>query len=440
MALIKARIFKNVKDEWEDLCTGTILYIAKNCIFVEDDRSERCIEISLCQKHCGRSEKNVAIVYDDFEEYAICFEGEEIRDSFAEFMEKTFWSLEELDRERECTSFGKEVNLFAELLGIGKYADNSVFEKMLESRDGVLELLKMESLHLFKMLLKNGEKVFELFEVPSKSRVTPYGFYREIIEKNLGGSTARTFEDFLIIINRQELARSESKITEMSDEEIRDLLKRCSGNGYKIGSVETYLERIHRPKENIYLFETFYYLCFIFREKMSEAVDFKYILSKIKDLVSRKPLDDSLLYALEGLYILLDVCKSEKLDTFYTEVFNLLGIMEHHPDFQNLLLYLLNNHGFRAREFLINTGLMKKIFLSDHRDGVNEVFVSKVLLHTVSCSSRFTHRYFIRNDLFKNVARMYKKREKDAVYSIFLQAYSKADGDMKIYLDRYMQN
>ncbi|AFN83546.1 hypothetical protein EROM_081300 [Encephalitozoon romaleae SJ-2008] len=440
MVPVKARIFRSVNDEWEEICMGMIFRIEKDCIFIEDDGTGKCFEMSLGKKQCERSEKNIVIVYNDLEEHAVCFETEDIRDDFVEFMEKDVLSKDGMSTEGRMT-FEKESNLFSNLLRISRYMDGSVFGRMLESRDGVLNLLRMEDFHLFRMLLENKEKVFELFGVVLNSKinkVTPHGFYREIIAKNLDESTARTYENFLIMINKQELTRNESKVTEMSDEEIRSFLKRCGSNVCRVGNIDVYLERIYR--DNNYFCETFYYLCFIFRERMSEVVDLGHILCRTRNLIGEKTFDDGLLYVLEGLYILLDECKPEKLDMFYMEVSGLFDNLECHPDLQNFLIYLLINHGFRARELLVNTGLMERIFISGCESNMSSVFISKVLLQIVSCSSRFIHRYFIKNDLFRGVVRMYNQRKEDAAYSIFLQAFTQADGDMKIYLDRYIQN
>lgn len=438
MVPIKARVFRSMNDEWQEICMGMIFCIEKDCIFIEDDGTGKCFEMSLGRKQCERSERNVVIVYNDLEEHAVCFETEDIRDDFVEFMEEDILSKDGISTEEGRMTFEKESNLFSSLLRISRYMNGSVFGRMLESRDGVISLLRMEDFHLFRMLLENGEKVFELFGVVLNNKITPYGFYREIIAKNLDESTVRMYENFLIMMNKQELTRSESKVTEMSDEEIISFLKRCGSNVCRVGNIETYLERIYR--DNDYFSETFYYLCFIFRERMSEVIDLRYILCRTRNLIGEKTFDDDLLYILEGLYILLDTCKPEKLDTFYMEISGLFDNLEHHPDLQNLLMYLLVNHGFRARELLVNTGLMERIFISGCGNNISSVFISKVLLQIVSCSSRFIHRYFIKNDLFRGVMGMYNQRKEDAAYSIFLQAFTQADGDMKAYLDRYVQN
>ncbi|WEL39285.1 hypothetical protein PFJ87_08g01500 [Encephalitozoon hellem] len=435
MIPVRARVFRNVNDEWEEMCMGIVFRIENGCIFIEDDGTGKCFEILLSEKQCGKSERHVAIVYDDIEEYAVCFETEKIRDDFVEFVERDILGKDGMGIE-EASERGAGV--FSSLLRTSKYMDASVFGKMLESRDGVLDLLRMESFHLFRMLLESGEKVFELFGVSFSNKITPYGFYREVVAKNLDEDTARVYEGFLVMMSKQELTRNESKVAEMSDEEIRDFLKKCGGSSCKVGNVEAYLERIYRDNE--YFFETFYYLCFIFREKMSEAIDFVRILYKTKSLIGEKSFDDGLLYVIEGLYVLLDVCKPEKLDMFYMEVSGLFDSLESHPDLQNLLLYLLANHGFRTRELLVNTGLMERIFASRHKNSMSPVFISKVLLQIVSCGSRFIHKYFIRNDLFRNVAGMYRQRQRDAAYSIFLQAFTEANGDMKTYLDKYAQS
>ncbi|UYI27061.1 hypothetical protein J0A71_04g09110 [Encephalitozoon cuniculi] len=438
MIPVRVRVFKGTNDKWEDMCMGMVFRIRRGSIFIEDDVSGRPFEISFEEKQCGKSKENVVIVYNDLEEHAICFEAEEIRDEFLEFVEKDLWSQSDLDVREECTASGRETNLFASLFRISRYMDASIFGRMLESRDGVLQLLRMENFHLFRMLLENGERVFRLFGVASKNKITPHGFYAEIIARNLDGPAVRTYEDFLIAMGKQELARSESKVAGMSNEEIRDFLRKCGSSSYKVGRVEMYLERIY--KDDVYFFEMFYYLCLIFKERMSEAVDIGYIVCRIRGLTNEKYFSDDFLYALEGLYILLDVCKPEQLDVFYMEISSLFDNLEWYPDLQNFLVYLFGNHGFRTREFLINTGLMKRIFLSGCGGGMGEVFLSKMLLQVVSCGSRFMHRYFIKNDLFRNIAEMYRGRRKDAVYSIFLQACSHADSDMKTYLDRHLQN
>lgn len=425
MAPVRVRVFRSEDGEWRDLCTGTISCICGDKVLV-DDASGRCFEVPLGREQHRGSEKTVAIIDTDVEEYAVCFEAGDARDEFLEFLAKRPDSLD--------VGVGKDdVNIFAHLAKVGRCMESSVFSEMVRSKDGVVQLLEMESFHLFKMLLQSSKQVFEVLGIPWQAKVSPYAFYTEVIAKSLGRAGAAAYERFLVMLSKQELARGESNVAEMSDEEVRDFLRRCGSNNHKVGHARMYLERIYRDNEHFS--QTFYYLCLVLKECMADAVDLTCIMDKIKTL-ARAPGDD-LLYALEGLYILLGTCSPEKLNTFYMELSGLFDDVEHNPDLQRFLLHLLGAHGFRAREFVINTGLLRRVFLLGCRNRANDVFISKMLLQVVS-GPRIMHRYFMENDLMRAIAEMYMGRRRDAAYSIFLQAVAEVGQDMRAYFDRYL--
>lgn len=442
MLLTRIKIFKNINGEWIDQCTGAISHIKKDVVVVEDDASSSQIRLSVHGKSYYKSEEVIVIIYDDNEEHAICFETEDIRDSFFEYLElKDIAVLSSLDIEDMDGNCEVEVNSldptirnnhFFSLAKISKYAEDVVFEEMLGSKDGVVSLLNMGNFHLFKRLLENSKKIFALFGIPFGERIMPQMFYVELITKEVDEELLRLYEKFLIVLNKQELAKKEAKISGMSDNEMKDFLKKCYNGCYKIGDVEVYLNRIYT--ENRHFPEMFYYLCQLFKAKIASTLDFRFVLNGIRNLLNSESNREEALYVFEGLYTLLGICEGETLDVFYAELEGFFDDVEYHPDMQRFLLYLFSNHTFRIREFLLNTGLLMRILKISPRDAKTEMFMAKIFYQIVSCGCKYMHLYCIKNDLLKNTIGIYKNRNNDAVYSIFLQALSKINGELEKYV------
>lgn len=423
MILTRIKIFKNVGGDWMDECTGVISRLHRDAMSVEDDVSGSVAVLPLADKAYRKSEEIIVIVHDESEEHAICFETEDVRDAFFEFLVLG-------DDVREAGEM--ERNRFVLLARASRWMEDSVFGEVLESRDKVLDALNTGNFHLFRMLVESRERIFSLFEIPFRDRVLPHTFYTEFVAKRVDEELLETYERFLAVMNRQILTKRETEVCTMSDVEMRDFLKRCCSNGHRPGDAEKYLDRMHADSE---LFpETFYYLCQMFKTKMAEAVDFRTVLKRARDLVP----DTDALYLLEGMCTILDACSVEMLDAFYSELLGFFDDVEHQPDLQRLLLALFSAYNFRVREFLISTGLLKRIFAAEHTDARAELFVAKMFCRVVAHGAGPMHAYFVRNNLLRGVAEMYRGRSKDAVYSALLQAFSQAEGDLKRLLDAHM--
>lgn len=430
MILVRIKVFKNTGDSWVDQCTGIVSQIHGDMVVVEDEMCGDEVHLPLCGRQCYKSEDTALIVHADDEEYAVCFETEDMRDRFIEFVELS----DRCGGLQDTGCSGGEENYFVVLARTSRYMEESVFEEMMCRKEDVLRLLGLRSFHMFKRLLRNSERIFRLFGIPFKGQIAPQTFYMELMSRETDEETTGVYERFLIILNRQELMRREAKVHEMSDEEVKNFLKRCCSSFCKVGGIEMYVDRIHGDNEHFP--ETFYYLCQIFKGKASRAVDPKVILNKIQTLLTQDSTGDEVLYILEGLYTLLDSCEGEWLDIFYMGLSGLFDDIEYHPDMQRLLQHLFSTNDFRTREFLINTGLLRKIFELDPPDARVEMFMAKMLRLVSSCGNRYMHSYFIKHDLLRNTVHIYRNRSKDATYSILLQAFSQADGELKRYFDR----
>jgi Ca2+-binding EF-hand superfamily protein len=413
MPIVRISVYKNIGDEWIEQYIGTVAQIKEMQLVVEDDISGEINALSMDGKECYKSEDNVLILHNSEDDYALCFETAEIRDGLHGFI-----------------TGSTEDGCFHEILRASRYMDDEVFDGALESREGTLEIIRMASFHLFKKLLTRAEKVFSLFDVAHSGRIEPQIFYLRIILKN-AEDVGERYRKFVLLLNKQELLRKEAAVSRMGDMEVRSFLRRCYNSYIGIGEYETYKERINM--ENEYVGETFYYLCNVFRQEMAEKIDFKLLLEILRKTLVRK---DDAMYIFEGLYTVIEECAEEKLNEMYMGMDGLFSDIEYYPELQRFLLHLTAMDDFRIREFLMNTGLLRRIFSIRHPSTETELFVAKMLSYVTGSSSKALQRHFISSDLLREGIKIYRGGKRDAVFSAIAAALEKAKGDIKEYLDR----